>query len=119
VAVALVNPGDQGVPVCWSQAIFGVDCPFCGGLRCTNALLRGHLGEALDHNVVLAAALPVMGLLWVWWVARQWRGVTDPAPRVPRWLTVTAAVLLVAFTVVRNLGGPAWARWLHSDIYRG
>jgi len=119
VAVALVNPGDKGVPVCWSQAVFGVDCPFCGGLRCTNALLRGNVGQALDHNVVLAVALPVTVLLWVWWVSRQWRGITEPAVRVPKWLGVTAAVLLVAFAVVRNLGAPAWARWLHSDLYRG
>ena len=41
VAVAAMNPGDDGVPLCWSRSVFGVDCPFCGGLRATNALLRG------------------------------------------------------------------------------
>ena len=119
VAVAAFDPGDDGVPLCWSRAVFGVDCPFCGGLRATNALLRGQPGAALDHNVVLAVALPVAVLMWVWWTARQWRGTAEPARRVPLWITAPAGVLLVAFGIVRNLTGPAWARWLHSDTWAG
>ena len=115
VAVAAFDPGDDGVPLCWSRAVFGVDCPFCGGLRATNALLRGQFGAALDHNVVLAVALPVAVLMWVWWMARQWRDTAEPARRVPPWITALAAVLLVAFGVVRNFAGPAWIRWLYSD----
>jgi hypothetical protein len=118
-AIALVDPGDDGVPLCWSRSVFGVDCPFCGGLRCTNALLRGNLGEAIDHNVVLAAALPVAVLMWVWWVARSWRGEPSPVSKAPNWLVITAAILLVVFGVVRNLTGTALSRWLHSDLYAG
>lgn len=119
VAVAAFDPGDDGVPLCWSRAVFGVDCPFCGGLRATNALLRGRPGAALDHNVLLAVALPVAALMWLWWMARQWRGTAEPARRVPLWITALAAVLLVAFGIVRNLTGPAWARWLGSDAWAG
>jgi hypothetical protein len=118
-AIALADPGDDGVPLCWSRSVFGVDCPFCGGLRCTNALLRGHVGQALDHNVVLAVALPVAAMMWVWWVLRSWRNEPAPVSKVPDWLAVSAALLLLVFGVVRNLSGTALARWLHSDLFAG
>jgi len=117
IAVAATNPGDAGVPLCWSRSLFGVDCPFCGGLRATNSLLRGDLLAALDHNVVLAVAMPITVLWWVWWTVRQWRGIEEPMPRAPGWLTWTAGGLLVAFGILRNFGGPSWVRYLHSDTF--
>jgi hypothetical protein len=122
VAVAAADPGDDGAPLCASRAVFGVDCPFCGGLRTTNALLRGNVGSALDHNVVLAVALPVAVLMWVWWVWSAWRDDASPAPAgsvPPVWLSVVAGVLVVAFGVVRNFSGAGWMRWLHSDAFAG
>jgi hypothetical protein len=77
------------------------------------------MGAALDHNVVLAVALPVTTLMWLWWMTRQWRGDQPPPARVPPWISVTAVVLLVAFGIVRNFTGPAWTRWLHSDTWIG
>lgn len=118
IAVAATNPGDSGTPLCFSRSVFGVDCPFCGGLRATNSLIRGDFVAALDHNVVLGLALPLATLMWVWWVVREWRG-DDPPRRLPTWLVTVAGVLVVVFSVVRNLGGPAWMRWLHSDTYLG
>lgn len=118
IAVAAVNPGDKGTPLCWSRSVFGVDCPFCGGLRATNSLVRGDFLGALDHNAVLAVALPVAVLMWVWWLVREWRG-DDPPRRLPTWVMVTAGVLVITFGVVRNFGGPAWTRWIHSDTYLG
>lgn len=118
VAIAIVDPTDSGVPICWSQALFGVDCPLCGGLRATNALMRGQFGAAADHNVLVAIALPVIAIVWVAWVVAQMIGRPFRLPRVPRWLIGTAAVLLLAFTVARNVGGPAWVDWLASTTYR-
>lgn len=118
-AVALADPGDDGVPICWSRSLLGVDCPFCGGLRCTNALMRGRLGDAFDHNVLLAAALPVTVLFWVWWMWSSWRGGDPPLRRVPGWLAVTAAVLLIVFGIVRNTTGTPLGRWLYSDLSVG
>ena len=43
-----MDPDKGGAyPLCPSKALFGVDCPACGGLRGTNALLHGRIGEAL------------------------------------------------------------------------
>ena len=117
-AVAAANPGDTGVPLCWSRSVFGVDCPFCGGLRATNSLLRIDPAAALDHNFVLAIGLPLAAIFWVWILVQRWRGV-ERTRTLPSWIWVTAAVLLVAFGVLRNFGGPAWIRWMYSDLYTG
>lgn len=122
IAVAASNPGDDGAPLCWSRAVFGVDCPFCGGLRATNSLLRGDVTAALDHNVMLAVAMPVAVLMWVWWTWNSWRGneISGPSSaQTPTWISVAAGVLLVAFGVVRNFTGTGWMRWLYSDTFVG
>ena len=69
--------------------------------------------------MVLAVALPVTVLMWVWWMTRQWRGIDGPAMRTPAWISVVAAVLLVGFGIVRNFSGSSWTRWLHSDAFVG
>jgi len=118
VAIALVNPTDSGVPICWSQGLFGVDCPLCGGLRATNTLMRGDVLAAADHNVFVAVALPVVAVVWVAWVVAHLAGRPFRLPQVPRWGLLTLAGIAVAFTVARNVGGPAWVDWLHSTTYR-
>lgn len=102
-AIALVDPTDSGVPVCWSAGIFGVDCPLCGGLRCTNSLVRGDWLAAADHNVLLAVALPAVAVAWVVWMVAALRGRPAPWPKVPAWAWWTLGVVTLAFTVVRNL----------------
>ena len=118
-AIALVDPGDSGTPLCWSKAVFGVDCPFCGGLRCVNALLRGNWAAAADHNVLFAVLLPVLALAWVVWLVRALRGRTTTWPRPPSWVVVGIGVFLLAFAIARNVGGPDWVDWLNSATYRG
>ncbi len=118
LAIAVVDPQDSGVPICWSQGLFGVDCPLCGGLRATNALLRGDVAAAADHNVFVAVALPVVAVVWVAWVVAQVVGRPFRLPRVPRWLMGVGVVAAVAFTVARNVGGPAWVDWLAATSYR-
>lgn len=110
-AVALWNPGDGGTTVCWSKSVFGIDCPLCGGLRATNSLLRGDWLAAADHNVLVAVALPVLAVLWVVWLVRSLQDRPFRLPSVPGPVWVGVAVLLVAFTVVRNL--PADSGWIH------
>ncbi len=118
VAIAVVNPTDTGVPICWSRAVFGIDCPLCGGLRATNSLMRGRFLEAADHNVLVAIALPIVAVIWVIWVAMAVAGIPFRIPRPPTWLIAVLAVLVASFTVLRNTGGPAWVDWLASGTYR-
>jgi hypothetical protein len=101
--LALVDPSGGGAyPVCPSRLLLGIDCPACGGLRGTHDLLHGHLGEALDHNLLLPAILAVLGTAFALWLlpllGREARALV-----VPPWAAVTAAAVAVAFTVLRNL----------------
>ncbi|MFM7064254.1 MAG: DUF2752 domain-containing protein, partial [Actinomycetes bacterium] len=104
LAIAAWNPTDSGTPLCWSQSFLGVDCPFCGGLRCVNSLVRGDWLAAADHNVLLAVALPVAAVLWVVWLVKSVRGERFELPKVPTVAWVGIVVFLVAFTVARNVG---------------
>jgi len=122
--IAAWNPGDTGQVLCTSQAAFGVDCPFCGGMRCVNALARGDLLAAADHNVLLAVALPLAAVGLLVWLWRSWRDrpTRFPWPRDSRASATLGAVIvvgLVAFTVARNVGGPEWAEWLRSTVHVG
>jgi hypothetical protein len=117
-AIALVNPGDTGTSVCWSKSLLGVDCPFCGGLRCVNALVRGDWLAAADHNVLLAVVLPLVAIGWLVTLVRALQGRPIRWPRIPPAGFIGIAVFLVAFTVARNVGGPAWINWLNSATYR-
>jgi hypothetical protein len=101
--VFLLDPDREGAyPLCPSRTLLGLDCPLCGGLRGTHALLHGRVGEALDHNVLLPGVLAVLAVLLGLWLLPL---VGRPARRlpVPRWLGVAALALLVAFGVARNL----------------
>jgi hypothetical protein len=101
--VFLADPDGGAVyPQCPSKMLLGIDCPFCGGLRGTNALLHGRIEEALDHNLLLPGLLAtftvMLGLAVLSVVGRPL-----PPIAVPRWLKVAAVALLAGFMVTRNL----------------
>lgn len=116
-AIAAVNPTDGGAPICLTASLFGFDCPFCGGLRSVNALASGDLLAAADHNVLLAVALPLVAILWAWWLLTALRGRTLRLPVPGRSAWIAFGVVMVAFTVARNLGGESWIGWLGSDLH--
>lgn len=105
--VALADPNEAGhFPMCPTQAIFGVDCPACGGLRAVHALAHGDVAAAVDHNVVVVIAVPVAVVLWVRWLLRAIRG-TSPAVtygehRRQTRVSVAVLIALAVFGVVRN-----------------
>jgi hypothetical protein len=108
--LAVVDPNAPGrYPLCPTKALFGLDCPACGTLRGLHSLTRGRLLEALDHNLLLLVAVPIMAWAWVGLVARALGRPWTP-PALPRWGLAAVVVVLVAFAVVRNLGltGLTW-----------
>ncbi|MFI6843355.1 DUF2752 domain-containing protein [Kitasatospora sp. NPDC050467] len=104
VFVAVVDPNAPGhYPTCPFLAFTGWWCPGCGGLRCVHALAHGDLSGALHDNAPAVLLFAVLAVLWVRWV---WAAVSGgPAPGLAlgarRWVLV--ALLLLVFTVVRNL----------------
>lgn len=96
-AIYLRDPA-KGLPFppCPFHAVTGLDCPFCGTGRALHQLLHGHVHQAFSLNPLVVALVPValvagasfFGLLRI---------------KVPRWLPVASLVVVLAFTVARNL----------------
>jgi hypothetical protein len=103
-AVAAVDPDRRDIPLCPLHAMTGLLCPLCGGLRAVNHLAHGHLGAALHSNVVVVLALPLGLALWLSGSRLISRPpVAQPGSLLRAVATGVAALLLIAFTVARNL----------------
>lgn len=98
--LAVVDPTRHALgPPCPLKVLTGLDCPLCGATRATGALVRGDVVTALDHNALYVLALPVVGMLMLFWLMRA---------RLPAWtesarLRISLAVVAISFGVVRNL----------------
>ena len=113
--VAVRDPGTAGsYGFCPLQALTGLDCPFCGGLRGTHELLHGNLAGALDHNLLLPLFLGVLLFVVVVsssettsrWFARWRKG----RGRLVAWVLVA---VVVTFFVVRNM---PWFPYLDAGV---
>ena len=105
--IAIADPNEGGhFPLCPTQAIFGVDCPACGGLRAVHALAHGDVAAAVDHNIVVVIAIPIAVVMWVRWLLRSIRGthpaVTFGEHRRRTRVSVGVLIALAVFGVVRN-----------------
>jgi hypothetical protein len=98
----LVDPNNPSnlYPKCPLKIITGIDCPGCGGLRATNALLHGDIMGAVDHNILALVLLPLMLYALLRVVMAQFDR-TPPVPTRPfvRWSSRWPC----SFTVVRNI----------------
>ncbi|MFE9627579.1 DUF2752 domain-containing protein [Streptomyces sp. NPDC006527] len=108
--VGAVDPNEPGhYPVCPMLRYTGLYCPGCGGLRSAHAFVHGDFTAALHDNALAVAAYLGFAVLWTVWVVRAARGRPprlDPRP-VHLW---SLGVLLLVFTVVRNLPFGGWLR---------
>ena len=112
-AVLAYDPFADHALGCPFHQATGLLCPGCGATRAYWLLVHGDLAGALRHNVFLLVAGAYVALNWF---ATAW---PRPAAALPAWARSSTelppralhalAVLLVAFTVLRN--GPAFA-WL-------
>lgn len=108
--VVAFDPVHHDVPLCPLHAVTGIWCPFCGGLRAVWLLAHLQVGAAASSNLVLFAAAPYVA--WRWWrvvtqhppAALRWRGRVVPQAAI----SVAVIVLLVAYTVLRNLPAGAF-----------
>ena len=98
--IGIGNPHSSSFvfPPCPFQALTGLLCPACGGLRMTHDILHGDLAAALVDNAFLLIGLPIL-LAWV--LVRRSKG--KPVLNPPAFVVIIAAT--VAWTLVRNLPG--------------
>lgn len=98
--------GQVYYPRCWLHVATGLQCPGCGVLRSTHALLNGRWEAAWRLNPLWVSLLPLMA--WGW-VAAGLRGAGVRAwqPWSRPWVLAAVAGLMVAYGVARNLPGLA------------
>jgi hypothetical protein len=112
--IALVDPNRPGhYPTCPTRLVLDLDCPACGTLRGLHALSQGDVASALDHNILLLAAVPLGAWIWLRWVRTAITGRPAPAVSWPRWVAPAMIGVAVVFTVTRNLAIPALT-WLDA-----
>jgi Protein of unknown function (DUF2752) len=100
----LVNPHDHQVFLpCPFRLITGWYCPFCGGLRMVHDLAHGHLAAALHDDALAGPILVIAVLGWLNIAVGCWRGRPVVRVRRPAWLWPVVVVVLVAWTVLRNI----------------
>ncbi len=90
-------------PTCVFHQTTGLLCAGCGCLRAVHELLHGHLVTAFRFNPLLVTSLPFL----VWFGAAQTlrkAGNQPVMPIRPAWIWALL-VVLVAFTLMRNLPG--------------
>jgi hypothetical protein len=105
VVLAVRDPNESGsYGYCPSRALFGIDCPGCGLMRGTHALTTGDLGTALDNNILILPVLGAIAYAYLRW-ASTYFGYTLPQVRLRPWMVWSGAVLVLAFWVLRNVGG--------------
>ncbi len=95
-----------GLVACPVRALTGIWCPGCGLTRATHHLLHGDVVQALSFNAMTPFVLAGLLTLWyVWFRVATGAGVPDRIRRIRVMSYVAAGLILLAFTVVRNIPG--------------
>lgn len=103
LALHLYDPHIQGSWGFCPSALLGFACPFCGSLRSVHHLTDLNFAAAASSNVFLVAAAPVAVVVWLGALARAARGSTSLLPRVPTAGWWALGIVLLVFTVLRNV----------------
>jgi len=98
------DPTKTTVSLCGFHAMTGLDCPGCGALRATHALLHGRLLTALRYNALWVLSLPLV----VYVVVSELRVLAGRRPLpgdLPRqtWFWGAAILAAIVFFVARNI----------------
>jgi hypothetical protein len=112
--IKVVDPNSSSAyPQCPTKLLTGLDCPLCGATRAVHSLLNGNVLGAMDHNLLFVLSLPVLAYAFVAWTANRMGHALKPIPVGDKRLLIPLCVVLVVFTVVRNLPMMPF-HWLNS-----
>ena len=99
------NPSTSGFyPPCPTKYLLGVECPGCGSLRASHALLHGRIAEAWHLNPMLLLAIPFILLLLLTGIFRSHNRVMDLIYNNlnNRISLIVIAVILLGWGILRN-----------------
>lgn len=113
LATLALHVRDPHVPGSWgycpSRVIFGVYCPGCGGLRAVNNLSNGDLLGAASSNLLFVSLIPVVIFFIGRWFWDAYHGISRPHRWTESpWVWTTLGVVMLAFTIARNVPAGAW-----------
>lgn len=113
-AVYVLSGHRVGLP-CPFKLITGWDCPLCGGTRMGASLMHGNVSTAFHYNPLALIGLTGLGLGWLVLLAQRAGLIKRRFPalsrRSRRVIGVAVLVVVVAFTVARNLPVGPLAGW--------
>jgi Protein of unknown function (DUF2752) len=116
--IAAVDPNHSSAyPQCPTKLLTGLDCPMCGATRAVHSLLHGDVVGAMDHNLLFVLLVPAFAYAFVAWTATRLGHPLKPIPMSSPWLSVPLTIVIVAFTIVRNLPMQPY-HWLNSATSR-
>ncbi len=92
------------IPKCWVYQNTGLLCPACGGTKCVMFLLKGNLIEAFFFHILFFIGivyLLVVNILYIINLNRKKKIAEFIYPKT--WYGVVFIILLIIYTIVRNL----------------
>lgn len=101
--VYIVNPSEHSLIPCWFYSLTGYKCAGCGLTRATHQLMHGHAEAAWSFNPFVFVVLPLLAYTYLRFVLREFFNKHIPTLAANTKLTALAAVILVLYTVLRNL----------------
>lgn len=99
------NPSTSGFyPPCPTKYLLGIECPGCGSLRASHALLHGRIAKAWHLNPMLLLAIPFILLLLLTGIFRSHSRVMDLIYNKlnNRISLIVIAVILLGWGILRN-----------------
>nr|WP_200799460.1 DUF2752 domain-containing protein [Williamsia sterculiae] len=104
-AIWFADPTTPGgiIPVCPTKALFGIDCPGCGGCRMIYALLHGDVPAALHYNAVALVGVVLLMTAYVTWIVGRVRGRRLPGWQHLRYAPAVTLVVIAVWFVIRNI----------------
>jgi len=118
VTLYFVPPTQSRIyPPCLLHAVTGWHCPGCGATRCVHALLHGRIAEAASYNILFLMLLPFITLLVGRTLFAALVGISYRTLRVPTWLLLVFAGVLVAYGIARNVDYAPFNRLAPGQLF--
>jgi hypothetical protein len=110
VVLYLFNPTAHAFyPRCLLYQATGIQCPGCGGLRATHALLHGDIAAAFRFNPLLFVLAPLLLYLAAREVAHYIFKQEWPTPFRKPWTAWALFAVIILYSILRNLPFPPLA----------